>query len=372
MAYSLWLHEISNVQPSFLNFFTGVGGVLYPPHCLNKDVLNEEKFKSLTPINDDIWFWAMAVLNGTKINIVKNNITQLTFINPDRELGLNGTTSLSHQNVHKNENDKQLYATLEAYPDLLKKLNKFIPAKTGERIIPERYQANVEEFILFLKHKFAYENALKYIKSTDRILEIGCGDGYGANILSQSQANITAIDIDIASIELAKEKYTAKNVHFESFDGINLKYPDHSFDMVVSFQVIEHVNDVALYLNNIKRVLKPNGKLLITTPSRTYRLAPGQKPWNKFHLREYDANTLKNDVEGIFPDAQILSITAKPEPYAIEFYRQQEARSDYDPKNRVDVYKPNDFLSRYSTQDFYVEKNNPDNGLDLLVVKGIL
>lgn len=63
-------------KPSFANKLAGVGGVLYPPHTLYKDITDENLFQKLTPTNDDIWFWMMAVLNGTKIKVIKNNIPQ--------------------------------------------------------------------------------------------------------------------------------------------------------------------------------------------------------------------------------------------------------------------------------------------------------
>ena len=63
-------------QPSFANKSVGVGGVLFPPHSLYKDVTNEKLFMTLAPTNDDIWFWLMAVMNGTKINVIPNNIPQ--------------------------------------------------------------------------------------------------------------------------------------------------------------------------------------------------------------------------------------------------------------------------------------------------------
>ena len=60
-------------NPSFANKLVGVGGVLYPPKSLYKDITNEELFMKLAPTNDDIWFWLMAVLNDTKIIQIKNN-----------------------------------------------------------------------------------------------------------------------------------------------------------------------------------------------------------------------------------------------------------------------------------------------------------
>lgn len=67
-------------HPSFANKLVGVGGVLYPPHSLYQDITREDLFMTLTPTNDDVWFWMMAVLNNRKIYVIKNNIPQPTGI----------------------------------------------------------------------------------------------------------------------------------------------------------------------------------------------------------------------------------------------------------------------------------------------------
>lgn len=67
-------------KPSYLNRFTGVGGVLYPPHSLHEEVMREEKFMTLAPTNDDIWFLLMGVMNGFKVNVVKHNLDRLNKI----------------------------------------------------------------------------------------------------------------------------------------------------------------------------------------------------------------------------------------------------------------------------------------------------
>jgi len=116
--YSKWIRQVSNIEPSLCNFLTGAGGVLYPPNSLYKDVLNEKLFLKLSPTADDIWFWAMAVLNNTKINVIKNNIAILHFTNIERELGLNGEVTLYHKNDIGGGNDKQLKNIFNHYPNL--------------------------------------------------------------------------------------------------------------------------------------------------------------------------------------------------------------------------------------------------------------
>jgi hypothetical protein len=116
--YSKWIKEISNVEPSFCNFLTSGAGVLFPPKSLYKDVLDEELFLKLSPTADDIWFWAMAVLNNTKINVIKNNISKLCYTNAAREYGLTGEITLAQQNIGGGGNDKQLKNIFNHYPVL--------------------------------------------------------------------------------------------------------------------------------------------------------------------------------------------------------------------------------------------------------------
>lgn len=116
--YLEWILAAGNVEPSFCNFLTGVGGVLYPPGALNKDVLDEEVFLKLSPAADDIWFWAMAVLNNTKINVIKNNISTLIHTNPERESGQNDERRLGQKNFFGGGNDTQLKNIFNHYPSL--------------------------------------------------------------------------------------------------------------------------------------------------------------------------------------------------------------------------------------------------------------
>ena len=77
MSYNDWAKERRNESVAYNNFLTGVGGVLYPPHCLDKDITNDKVFLKLCPKADDIWIWAMALRHHTKIHVLKENITAL-------------------------------------------------------------------------------------------------------------------------------------------------------------------------------------------------------------------------------------------------------------------------------------------------------
>lgn len=122
LPYAMWEHEIRNSLPAYINFFTGCGGVLFPPKSLYADILNEALFTKLAPNADDIWFWAMAVLQKTKIVVAEDNIKQLTYINPERELGLNGEITLFSQNGSQGQNDVQLRNVLAHYPQIMERI----------------------------------------------------------------------------------------------------------------------------------------------------------------------------------------------------------------------------------------------------------
>ncbi|MBQ3352785.1 hypothetical protein IJG89_00310 [Candidatus Saccharibacteria bacterium] len=82
--------EADNIfgEESILYKFTGVGGVLYPPHCLNGNVQNRKLFMALAPTGDDIWFWVHAIMNGRKIHLVEDHLKELNYIDGTQDVGL--------------------------------------------------------------------------------------------------------------------------------------------------------------------------------------------------------------------------------------------------------------------------------------------
>lgn len=107
-SYDQWPKCIAASEPAYANFFTGAGGVLYPPGSLAADVTDEKLFMRLCPTADDIWFWAMAVLKGTKVRVVESNDREVGFLNEEERAGLMARGSLWAINRH--QNDEQLQA----------------------------------------------------------------------------------------------------------------------------------------------------------------------------------------------------------------------------------------------------------------------
>ena len=111
---------ISGSGPKFTNIATTGGGALFPPHSLHPDVIRDDVFMNLCPTTDDLWFWAMAVLNGTK-TVPAGKYISIQVIEESQ------TEALSHDNLWgKNLNDKNMKKILEIYPEIKNRIFKHI------------------------------------------------------------------------------------------------------------------------------------------------------------------------------------------------------------------------------------------------------
>lgn len=118
-SYDEWELNDGEVKQSYLNFSTNGAGSLFPPNSLYSDATNKILFEKLCPNADDVWIWAMAILNGTKIKSVKDNMVQLTYVNLARELNIINEKTLYSTNFDGG-NDLQLKNILDYYPDIMK------------------------------------------------------------------------------------------------------------------------------------------------------------------------------------------------------------------------------------------------------------
>lgn len=178
-----------------------------------------------------------------------------------------------------------------------------------------------EDQIEWLKHIYAYRYAKRPAKGRS-VLDIGCGSGYGAHMLSKKSAYVIGIDLWKEGIRYCHQKHGRKS-SFLVTSGLNLPFKDNSFDFVTSFQVIEHIDPSSTlkYLTEIKRVLKNGGVVMISTPNKRLRLLLFQKPWNPDHKKEYDAKHLEKILEKVFEKVEILGLFATRNAYLIEYNR---------------------------------------------------
>lgn len=211
---------------------------------------------------------------------------------------------------------------------------------TGERL--ETYVFNEST----IEHLHRYAIAIE-LASGKTVLDIACGEGYGSNLLASKAAYVTAMDIDKAAIENASAKYKKDNLHFKVAQAEKIAAADNEFDLVVSFETLEHLSDHDSMIKEIKRVLKPDGLLLISTPDKkNYSDNKGYK--NPFHLKELYRNEFETLLKSSFSQVRI--------------YDQQMAYSSF--INGAGATGLDSYTGDYTT----IEKNKPGEALYLIAL----
>jgi len=163
------------------------------------------------------------------------------------------------------------------------------PAFTGER--PGRGDNfDYDE----ARHFAAYDYA-RSLAGGKRVLDAGCGEGYNTQALADAAAEVTGVDYSSQAIEFCKRTWTSPNLHFERVDFTDPGDFDATFDLVVNFQVIEHIEDDRAFLQALRARLAPGGTLLLTTPNRLMSFSE-----NPYHVREYTADELRALLESVF------------------------------------------------------------------------
>lgn len=239
--------------------------------------------------------------------------------------------------------------------------------KTVERIVPKNFKSR-EEYLLYLRHVFVYKVLESILKPTDRVLEVGFGEGYGTNMIAQLTDSVIGLDVNEEAVHYADKRYASDNCTFKLFDGDRIPFADAEFNAVVSYQVIEHIEDDRAYLEEIARVLKNGGCLVLTTPNRKHRLEPDQDPWNSFHIREYSDSQLKRLMEKVFTKVEMKGVNARQDVRKIETDRVKRGLTLKKlVPNFMQRYLYGDFIQKYDTSCFYLD-DNAEAGLDLFAI----
>jgi SAM-dependent methyltransferase len=220
-----------------------------------------------------------------------------------------------------------------------------------------------------------------------KVLEVGCGEGRGVEILIEKADTYLGIDKIEEVVNRLTEKYP--NADFQQafippFTGI----ADNSFDTVVSFQVIEHIENDRLFLEEIRRVLKPGGTAIISTPNIRHTLS--RNPW---HIREYTARQLKELCMTIFEKVTAMGIGGNDKVWEYHEANRQSVKKimrwdifnlqyklpatvlrwPYEVLNRMNRNKlhqqKGNAVTDISHEDYILEES-PEKGLDLFFVLG--
>lgn len=214
----------------------------------------------------------------------------------------------------------------------------------------ERVSAEASDNFVYQRSRLAYHAAAERIAG--EVLEIGTGTGYGAAIAAPRAARFVTVDKYDAGIELPP------HAEFLRATVPPLPFGDGSFDCVISFQVIEHIDRDAEFVREIHRVLRPGGKFIVTTPNAPMSLT--RNPW---HVREYTAAELRRLLAGPFREVEMLGVFGNDR--VMEYYEknrrsvQRLARLDiFDLQHRLNrrlLQLPYDLLNRLNRRKLLQE-----------------
>ncbi|MFN8226440.1 MAG: class I SAM-dependent methyltransferase [Mycobacterium sp.] len=241
---------------------------------------------------------------------------------------------------------------------------------TGERTVPG---LDIENY-WFRRHEVVYQRLADRCTGRD-VLEAGFGEGYGADLLAGVARRVTGVDYDDSAVAHVRARYPRVEVLQGNLTDLPL--PDASVDVVVNFQVIEHLWDQSQFVAECRRVLRPGGLLLMSTPNRITFTPGSDTPVNPFHTRELNAAELTElladggfemeRVQGVFHGPALRAMDARHGGSIIDA---QIARA------LADAPWPDDLLADVTavrTEDFELLESgrnncNIDDSLDLVAI----
>ena len=172
---------------------------------------------------------------------------------------------------------------------------------TGERLIPGQVEID-----LLNEHMARYTFAAR-LAAGKRVLDAGCGAGYGSADLARRARWVVGADIAAEAVDFAREHYPMANLHFEQASCTALPHPDASFDLVVAFEVIEHLANWRDLLLEARRLLAPGGQFIVSTPNRLYYTeSRGEQGANPFHVHEFDFEEFRGELSAVFPHVALF------------------------------------------------------------------
>jgi ubiquinone/menaquinone biosynthesis C-methylase UbiE len=172
---------------------------------------------------------------------------------------------------------------------------------TGERVIPGQVSDD-----LWSEHIARYAFARRYAEGR-RVLDAGCGAGYGSAELVQAALQVTGIDVDPEAVEFARTNYPIPKLQFIAASCTAVPFRANSFELVVAFEVIEHLQDYRAFLNECARVITPQGLFIVSSPNKTYYAESRAKTGpNPFHVHEFEADEFVSELSRVFSNVRLL------------------------------------------------------------------
>ena len=170
---------------------------------------------------------------------------------------------------------------------------------TGERVVPG--QVNDD---LWSEHLARYAFARQYAKGL-KVLDAGCGTGYGSGELAAVADGVVGFDISHDAIAYAHAHFSKP--HFALSSGAPMPFASNTFDLVVAFEVIEHLKDQGGFIQECARVLKREGLFIVSSPNRLYYAESRAKTGpNPFHTHEFEADEFASELQAVFTNVGLL------------------------------------------------------------------
>ncbi len=174
-------------------------------------------------------------------------------------------------------------------------------AFSGERMVPGKALE-----IFFQEHFERYQFAREFIKDKV-VLESGCGEGYGSNYLAETASQVVAIDKSSETILHAAGCYKRDNLEFKSIDATDASFGPETFDVVCAFEIFEHIQNYEKFINQMKKVLKPGGIFIVSTPNKKMHSPGRKKPRSPYHYKEFYLNEFQVLLEKYFNKVEIYN-----------------------------------------------------------------
>ncbi len=233
---------------------------------------------------------------------------------------------------------------------------------TGERTLPDVPAENY----WYRRHLAVYEWIAARVTGL-RVIDMACGEGYGAEVLARSAASVVGVDGNPEAFEHARLRYVRENLRFDR--GVVEIYGERrAFDAVVLLQTIEHLLDPAAALDHFRRLLAPGGTVYVSTPN-VLTLAPSgaERSDNPWHLREYRHQEFRELAESVFGSVELLGLfhARKLRAHAVALRLGWDAIH-----RRLGVTKAfyDRFTPSIASSDFVLRPRGLDRALDFVAV----